>query len=60
MALPPITLSGKFINDFTDAEAPCCALGLVRSGDTVTGFFATKPESAVPRNVGNHQNLWGR
>jgi len=51
MALPPITLSGKFINDFTDAEAPCCALGLVRSGDTVTGFFATKPESAVPRNV---------
>ena len=51
MALPPITLNRKFINDFTDADAPCCALGLVRSGDTVTGFFAAKPESVVPRSV---------
>lgn len=51
MGLPPITLNRQFINDFREAGAPCCALGLVRSGDTVTGFFATKPESIVPRNV---------
>lgn len=51
MALPPIRLSRQFINDFTEADAPCCALGLVRSGDTVTGFIAMKPKSVVPRNV---------
>ncbi len=51
MALPQITFSRTFINDFNDADAPCCALGLVRSGDTVTGFFATKSESVVPRTV---------
>ena len=51
MALPPFTLSRKFFHDFTKADAPCCALGLVRSCDTVTGFFAMKPGSVVPTNV---------
>ena len=31
-----ITLNRQFINDFTEASAPCCALGLVRSRDAVT------------------------
>ena len=51
MALPPHTLNRQFIKDFTEAAAPCCALGLVRSGDTKTGFFAMKPERAVHTNV---------
>ena len=42
MALPPITLNSQFKDDFTEADAPCCALGLVRSGDTQTGLFAMK------------------
>lgn len=51
MTLPPITLSRQFIGDFSEADAPCCALGLVRTADTVTGFFAMKPERSVPRHV---------
>ena len=51
MALPPITLNRQFFKDFTKADAPCCALGLVRSDDAVTGFFAMKPEVVVPSNV---------
>ena len=51
MALPPLTLNRQFIDDFIEADAPCCALGLVRSGDTHAGFFAMKPEGAVPANM---------
>ena len=50
MVLPPLTLNRQFINDFIEADAPCCALGLVRSDGTVSGFFAMKPEGAVPAN----------
>ena len=35
----------------TWADAPYCALGLVRSGNTQIGFFAMRPESNVPANV---------
>lgn len=51
MALPPLTLNRQFISDFSDAAAPCCALGLVKTADTVTGFFAVKPEPAIPSHV---------
>ena len=51
MAPPPFTLSRKFFHDFTEADAPCCGLGLVRSCDAITGFFAMKPECVVPNNV---------
>ena len=51
MALPPITLNRQFKDDFTEADAPCCALSLVRSGDSQTGLFAMKPESSIPPNV---------
>ena len=47
----PRTLSRQFKNDFTEADAPCRALGHVRPGDTLTGFFAMKPECVVPANV---------
>ena len=48
MALPPHTLNRQFVDDFIEADAPCCALGLVRSGDTQTGLFAMKPDGALP------------
>ena len=51
MAPPPLTLNRKFFHDFTEADAPCCALGLVRSCDGITGFFAIKPEYVVPNSV---------
>ena len=51
MALPPHTLNRQFVDDFIEADAPCCALGLVRSGDTQTGLFAMKPDGALPANV---------
>ena len=51
MELPPITLNSQFKDDFTEADAPCCALGLVRSGDAQTGLFAMKPENSIPPNV---------
>jgi len=51
MPLPPLTLNRQFIGDFSDAAAPCCALGLVKSASTVTGFFAVKPEPAIPNHV---------
>ena len=51
MPLPPLTLNRKFIGDFSDAAAPCCALGLVKSASTITGFLAVKPDPAIPNHV---------
>lgn len=51
MTLPPLTLNQQFVRDFSDAKAPCCALGLVRAEDTTTGFIAVKPNGTVPRDV---------
>ena len=51
MHLPPLTLNRAFMQEFTEAEAPCCGLGLVKSGDTTTGFIAMKPQAAIPPDV---------
>ena len=51
MTQPLPTPNKQFMDDFMGADAPCCALGLVRTRDAQDGFFAMKPESNVPANV---------
>lgn len=49
--LPQFTLNRAFMVDFSEAEPPCFALGMVAVDGKETGFLAMRPKEAIPRHV---------
>lgn len=49
--LPQLTLNRAFMVDFSEAEPPCFALGMVAVDGKETGFLAMRPKEAIPGHV---------
>lgn len=49
--LPQLRINRAFMEDFSGAETPCFALGLVAVDGEQTGFLAMRPKQAIPREV---------
>jgi hypothetical protein len=48
---PKLTAHRQFMIDFTEAEAPCFALGVVEERRQQLGFLALRPDETVPPDV---------
>lgn len=42
-----LTVNGRFMMDFMDAELPCFALGLVEERERPSGFLALRLDKAI-------------
>jgi len=49
--LPTLTVNGRFMREFTTAEAPCFALGMAEEGRRRCGFVALRPNGVIPSEV---------
>lgn len=47
----PLTLNGRFLRAFMDAEAPCAALGLVEEAGQTRGFVAARTRERLPAHT---------
>lgn len=49
--LPSLTVNRSFMEEFIEAEKPCCGLGMVEVEDQQCGFVALRPEQMIPPSV---------
>ena len=49
--LPQLTLTRAFMADFSEADPPCFAIGMMAVDGKETGFLAMRPKEAIPGYV---------
>jgi hypothetical protein len=49
--LPTLTVNAQFMREFTAADAPCFALGVVEEGERRCGFLGLRPDRVIPAHI---------
>jgi hypothetical protein len=49
--LPRLTVNRSFIQEFLSAQAPCLALGMLEQRNRHCGYWALRPEEAIPTDI---------